>query len=171
MQQGEHDALRMIYDLYAADLLRYGRRFTDDQTQIEDVLHDLFVYIWTNRQRLTPTDSIPRYLMVALRRRILANKKRNHTEELPLSHAGTESSREQQLIIEEGQDQQSNQLHIAMQHLSRRQQEVLHLRFEKGLSYEDIGVVMEIGYQSVRNLVHSAVSKLRVSLIEKNSEL
>jgi len=45
--------------------------------------------------------------------------------------------------------------------LSKRQQEVLYLKFEEGLDYEQISKIMDLKYQSVRNLVSTAINKIK----------
>jgi len=51
-----------------------------------------------------------------------------------------------------------------MQYLSSRQREILHLKYEMDYDYERICEIMNINYQSARNLCNSALSKLRKSL-------
>ena len=45
--------------------------------------------------------------------------------------------------------------------LSPRQREVLTLYYLEEKKYEDICVIMNMNYQSVRNLMHRSLTKLR----------
>ena len=47
------------------------------------------------------------------------------------------------------------------QKLSARQRETVYLKFFEELSYEDICEVMELNYQSARNLIARALTELR----------
>ena len=46
-----------------------------------------------------------------------------------------------------------------------RQKEAIYLKYQQGMDYEAIGEAMNISYQSVRNLTHSALSRLKKLLI------
>lgn len=47
--------------------------------------------------------------------------------------------------------------------LSPRQKEAIYLKFVSNLSYEEISKVMQMNYQSARNLVFRGLEKLRQS--------
>jgi RNA polymerase sigma factor (sigma-70 family) len=66
------------------------------------------------------------------------------------------------LIIEsEMAEEQAHQLQEAMRELPDRQREALYLRYYQDMDYRDICAIMDINYQSVRNLVASAIRSLR----------
>ena len=45
--------------------------------------------------------------------------------------------------------------------LSKREQEVIHLKFFENMNIEEISNVLGIKYQSVKNTSHSAIQKLK----------
>ena len=75
LKNGNSKAFRHIYDMHADALVRYGKKFTDDQGLIEDCMHDLFVSLWRQRENLGQTDSIIKYLCVSLRRDLIRKLK------------------------------------------------------------------------------------------------
>jgi len=165
LKAGEEAALAHIYTQYIDDLLSYGQRFSVDTALVEDCVQDLFIQLWKQRAGLGATSSVRAYLFVALRRRIIRTTQQRfrHSsflkpEDYPFE---AELAIEELMIAREDSREQSRQLATAFAQLSKRQQEVLYLRFYQGLDYEEIGEVMDIGYQSIRNLVSAATSKLR----------
>ncbi len=164
MKSGDRQAFRRIYELHAPDLIRYGRRFSHESTTVKDCIHDLFVYLWSSRERLGDTDSIARYLMVALRRRIVKamseSRKTTDLESSPVIFSA-DLALEDRMIQKENSEMQQFQLKEAFKSLSPRQREVLYLKFYKSLGYEDIAEVLDINYQSVRNLMYSGLKVLR----------
>ena len=56
-----------IYNQTVQELFRYGLLYTSDRELVKDCIHDVFVKIYTNRAKLTPTDNIIAYLMVTLK--------------------------------------------------------------------------------------------------------
>ena len=58
---------------------------------------------------------------------------------------------------------QENQQKItqALNQLSKRQKEAIYLKFYTEMDYQQIAEIMQLNYQSVRNLVHASLKKLR----------
>lgn len=156
MKGGDARALEKIYRLHSTSLYRYAAKFTKDEGAIQDCLHDLFCDLWSRRDTIGPTDSIQRYLMVALRRRII--KLQTHqtvwTDDFPLL-PDVPGADELELIIPPAQ------LERAMQELSAREREALYLKYYQGMDYEQMSETMQMQYQSLRNLVHRALLKMR----------
>jgi RNA polymerase sigma factor (sigma-70 family) len=50
---------------------------------------------------------------------------------------------------------------LQLNNLSRRQREVIYLRYYDDLTYEEISQVMGLNYQSVMNHLHKALKALR----------
>jgi RNA polymerase sigma factor (sigma-70 family) len=53
----------------------------------------------------------------------------------------------------------------AMESLPERQQEILRLKFQAGLSYQEIARVMELSVGNVGFIIHNALKSLRVKLL------
>ncbi len=164
-KKGDRDAFAKIYNLFIEDLLSYGYRVTNDRQLIRDSIQDLFLHLWHTRENLTDTDSIRFYLYVSLRNRILRNiEKHNHTsidtQDLFENIIGVLSV-EDELITTEQYSEQIIQLKRAIQQLPKRQQEIIQLRYYHDFSFEEIAEMMEINNQSVRNLLHRAITELR----------
>jgi RNA polymerase sigma factor (sigma-70 family) len=64
----------------------------------------------------------------------------------------------------ESQEETIEKIKKAMVKLSDRQQEVLHLKFQVGLSYPEIAKILEISVESVRTLVYRAVKTIKEEL-------
>lgn len=164
-KNGDRDAFAKIYKLFIEDLLSYGYRVTNDRQLIRDSIQDLFLHLWHTRENLTDTDSIRFYLYVSLRNRILRNiEKHNHTsidtQDLFENIIGVLSV-EDELITNEQYSEQIIQLKRALQQLPKRQQEIIQLRYYHDFSFEEIAEMMQINNQSVRNLLHRAITELR----------
>jgi RNA polymerase sigma factor (sigma-70 family) len=164
-KSGDRDAFAKIYNLFIEDLLSYGYRVTNDRQLIRDSIQDLFLHLWHTRENLTDTDSIRFYLYVSLRNRILRNiEKHNHTsidtQDLFENIIGVLSV-EDELITTEQYSEQMIQLKRAIQQLPKRQQEIIQLRYYHDFSFEEIAEIMQINNQSVRNLLHRAITELR----------
>ena len=56
-------------------------------------------------------------------------------------------------------------LQQALDHLSERQREIIHMKYYQQLEYEEISDIMDLNYQSARNLVNRALSVLRKEML------
>ncbi len=163
LQTGNHNALEKIYRAHFSYLYNYGRRFSSDEATVEDAIQDLFVEIWNNRSKLSTTDAIRPYLLVALRRKLFrANKKniKNTGIELEEKHFDVVLAIDQIMVNNEMDAAKKNQLKIAFEQLSSRQKEVLYLKYYADMDYNAISEAMGLNYQSSRNLVFRALQKL-----------
>lgn len=161
---GDKSALHEIYSGHIDGLLQYGYRFSQDRSIIEDCIHDLFVYLWSNRKTIGHTDTIRSYLLVVLRRRMLraiSGSSKLNQELTSYEATDFELNIESQIIDAETDAEQMQHLKKAMEDLSARQKEAIYLKYYKNHSYDDICTIMNINYQSARNLVFSGVTTLR----------
>lgn len=168
-RSGDKSALRTIYEEHFDALMDYGCRYCQDLNLVEDHLHDLFVYIWKNRERLGSTDSIRAYLLLSLRRSIIKGTKRNSKiksiGEDESYHFHLESAVEDQIIEDESVVENRALLGQALGALSGRQREAIYLKYYKEMEYSEISEVMGINYQSVRNLIFNGLKALRKSMV------
>ena len=169
LKQGEKQALEKIYREHVKALLLYGKKFSADEQLIEDNIQDLFIELWKNKANLGNTDSIRRYLLVSLRRKIIRNISRtkkyisnNEPEEYQFQ---ADFAIEDQIIQGELSSEQSTKLKASISKLSQRQQEALYLKYYSEMDYKDIAEIMDINYQSVRNLVFNALKSLRDQML------
>ncbi len=165
-QKGDKEAFARIYNLYVEDLLSYGYRVTSNRQLIKDSIQDLFLHLWLHRENLSETDSVKFYLFRSLRNRIIRNMEKgpvssdnsypdrleNVVGDLPFEH---------DLMQRETDDAQILRLKYAIEKLSKRQQEVILFRYHHDFSLEQIAQLMHLNNQSVRNLLHRAISQLR----------
>lgn len=165
LKDGHDDALERIYREHVDALLRYGGQFSMDASLIEDCIHDLFVELWRNRKGLGRNDNIRPYLLVALRRKLIRQLKRlqrtqneNETNEIEFL---AEPAIDEAIIDREISADNAKVLKQAMTRLSKRQREVLYLKYFEEMSYEDICEALGINYQSVRNLASTGIKALR----------
>lgn len=169
LKDGDKGALEHIYRDHAAVLFKYGRKFMPDAQLVEDCIQDLFIELWDARQRISATDSIRKYLFVSLRRKIVKTLDRQvkkiASEEPEERHFQADFGIDQLIIQGELDAERDSKLKVAMAALSERQREVLYLKYFADMDYNQIGEIMELNYQSARNLSHRALESLRQILL------
>ena len=165
-RNGNADAFGGLIRVHYQDLFHYGTRFTKDEELVKDCLQDLFLELWANRLTISETSFVKYYLLKALRRglgrKIGRSKHAASWDELHFENLFNGSpSIETQLIREEYLTELSRKMRKILASLSRRQQEVIYLRFYVEADPEEIAEIMSLNRQSVYNLLHDALKKLK----------
>ena len=165
IKAGDKHSLSLAYDQNIDVLISYGSRFTKDPGLVEDCLHDIFVYVWNNRTKLSDTDSIKNYMMVSLRRSILKKAKKLSKSQYEINDHdaafAAEISIEEILTNAEISKEKAQKIKKAFEKLSHRQKEAIYLKYYNDKNYDEICDILEISYQSARNLVSTGIKKLR----------
>lgn len=165
-QSGDKTAFKTIYYKYYLLLYRYGCKTTPNKELAEDSLQELFLKLWKNRSSLGQVASVKSYLYRAYMRTLFdALKKNSRTYNgVDLMLEDAESSVEENLISGESVVEKNKYLNSALEHLSKRQKQVVILYYFEGLSYKQIAEILPIKYQGIRNVVHEAVKALRKNI-------
>ncbi|WP_019986704.1 RNA polymerase sigma factor [Rudanella lutea] len=160
-----HAALATMYGRYGEALIQYGYRLTDDEHLVKDCVQDLFIELWNRRLFIAPeVQNLRLYLLGALRHKLTKaiRGQQRHVGWTDASEgAFPHFSPEQALIQTQHEEGQRERLQQAIARLAPRQQEVIHLRFFHNLSHAEMAAVMNMQSQSVRNLLHGALNRLR----------
>lgn len=167
-RQGDAAAFARIYELFAADLYRYGYNLVRNRQLVEDCLHELFLHLHESRARLGATDNIRFYLYRALRRRLLDTAGRFNklaSDEYLFENAEFLIQPYECFLVEEQlMDQQKRLLIHELNKLPKRQKEILYLVYMKGLTYLQAAEVMDITMKSVYNTINVALTALRTQV-------
>src|SRR5690625_2756486 len=72
LKQGDRTAFETLFRKYHQDLHRFAIRFSGDSQLAEDLIQDLFVHIWQQRESLGDVRSARAYLWISLRRALIS---------------------------------------------------------------------------------------------------
>ena len=168
-KNGNKEAFAVIFKKYYNDLYGYGTKFSGDATLVKDALQDVFVEIWARRANLGEVQYVKTYLLKSLRRRLLRNEKSwrklfMRNQQYALENQDFQLSIEDLMIAKEQNEERLARLEAVIQQLTKSQKEVIYLKFYNGLDYEEIAQVLNIKYQSVRNIMYRTLTALRANL-------
>lgn len=163
-QDGSKEAFAAIYNLYVDLLYRYGTKFCNDESLVKDAIQDVFIDLYLKRSNPVPAN-LKYYLLLALKRNILKKIKRARTvdDEICESMFEPEYSFENIIIEKESRDEINERLTKNIKKLSPGQKEVLYLRYNEALHYEEIATIMGITVESARKQVYRAIKTIRES--------
>ncbi|GAA0886291.1 MULTISPECIES: RNA polymerase sigma factor [Sphingobacterium] len=166
-QVGHEPSFKILFERYNQLLFNYGFKFTQDEVIIEDSIQELFVKLWCNRENLSTDVAVKNYLYKAFRRTLVKKIEQSlrrtevtnssvdylpFTIELP--HDLTIIRQERAMKIRDRLDQ-------ALQQMTARQREIIHLRFFEELPYTDIAEIMGLSTKDTYKLYYRALDSLK----------
>ena len=163
-QAGNMAAFSQLYNLHINVLFNYGLKLTIDKELLKDCIHDIFVKLYTKKDELGTIDNLRSYLFISLKNKLCDELRRRMymsdtaVEEVSIS---TPTDVEDDYMEEEQRKNEFSLVRRLLDQLSTRQREALTLYYIEEKKYEDICEIMNMNYQSVRNLMHRGLTKLR----------
>jgi RNA polymerase sigma-70 factor (ECF subfamily) len=151
---GKQDELvEKIYREIGPELLAFFQRHHDSPQTAEDLLQETFRAVMKNPDRLLQADS-PRAYLFGMARNLSAEayRRAHPTEELPAEspEGGAETEDPRLELMREG-----------ITRLNAASRQVLELRLQREMSYEEIAAALGVPVGTVRSRLHHAVRQLR----------
>ena len=171
IRSGDYDAFTLLYNKYIRPLTQYGLKFTPDLCAVEDCLHDVFVWLWTNRQKLNIHSSVKSYLFKSVRTTMLHwLQKQNRLQSLSTGDQQSytfelQLTPETLFLHNEQQRQIRQQIEAVLLTLTAKQKEVIYLRFYEGLNFDDIAQNMNLSVKACYKLMGRAITVLRENMV------
>lgn len=169
IKAGNKCALKDLYDLYQADLVRYGNKINPDEQLVEDAIQDTFISIWKYRSSVSAPASVKSYIIKAFRNHLInIIKSRSATiyteESLNFSF---EIGFDDKIIENEDANILSDKINSAISKLSNRQREIIYYRFYENLTFQEIGELMDMQTRATYKLMARAITSLK-DILGKN---
>lgn len=163
-----HDekALAALMRLFYKDLYSYACKFSGDDALVKDCLQEVFIGLWQRRATAAAILSPHYYLLRAVKNNVLkALHQQNRLT--PFADDGTDAcffseiSIEDLIIRNQLSEEHSRKLHQVINQLPARQKEIIYLKYFQHLDHGQIATLMNISRQSVYNLLHESIVRLK----------
>ncbi len=163
---GDTEAYASIYTDYFKKLFNYGRKFTTDETLIEDSIQEMFLDIWRKKEKMLEVDSFNSYFFSSFRF-ILFRKIKNVGKTVQSNEFEDEPefSSEYLLIKKESDRELQQSLQHALSELTPRQREAVFLRFYEGLSYEEVAAILNISVKATYKIMARSLLTLKEKMM------
>ena len=169
MMKNSKESLSALYVEQVDSLYSYGCKFTCDRELVKDCIHDVFVKLY-EKEDISTIRNIKFYLLRSLKNRLLDELSRiqpENIDEATFSYLQEASDEDRLMDVNETDLLKKKYLEKAFENLTGRQKETVYLYYIEELSYDEISLLLGMNYQSVRNIVHRALVKLREKLGER----
>ena len=171
------DALESIYQRYGSLLRTVILGVIRDESDVEDVLHDVLLQVWEQSHRYNPNENGLRGLLVTLaRRRSLDRLRRRAAYRRATESLKSDTGNPLTLEVAPTTNQVevndlSKLLSRAIQVLPEAQKEVIDLAFFKGMSQREIASKRQISLGTVKTRLHLAQRKLHNYLVPMQNKI
>ncbi|MCO5238692.1 MAG: RNA polymerase sigma-70 factor [Chitinophagaceae bacterium] len=165
---GNEAAFRKLFDIYKERFYAVAFKMTQSDEVAEDIVQDVFMNIWKNRERFLTVEHPSSYFFTAVYRKVYHHYRRLAFERKFLQSASrvkeSESTTDEMVITSE----YSEWISRAVAELPPRQRLVLKLSKEEGMKREDIARQLEISPHTVKNLLSNALKSIHTFLTKSS---
>jgi len=162
--QGDISAFSKLYNMHVKLLYNYGCKLTTDVELLKDCIQEVFIKIYNKRAELDTVSNFKSYIIISLKNKLCdESRKRVNLSDISVDELDVVSSDnvEKDYIANEKEKQDNFFVAKMLEQLSPRQRKAIILYYIEEKKYDEICVIMNMNYQSVRNLIHRGISKLR----------
>ena len=161
---GDSTAFKELFCAYCQPLIRFALRFVNDVTTAEDVVQDIFLKIWLNRQQLNPTLNIKSYLYVAVKNQALKQRRQQGVRSqgnmiMHLSHQYIPTP-EETLNTKEIE----TTVFQAIKELPDKCRLIFSMNRFDGLTYAEIAEILDLSIKTIETQMGRALKHLRDKL-------
>ena len=163
--RGDETAFATLFDLYHNKLGAYVLRLTDSHELAEEIVQDVFLKIWMNREAIPQIISFRNYLFVIARNHAL-----NCLKQVAREYVGRRdwfrNTRAERSIYMVEEEQDIDKLYYpfieeAILKLPPQQKKVYLLSRNEGLKYEEIAARLNLSFETVKKHMHLALQFIR----------
>ena len=168
--EGDLNDLSLIYFHYYDRLYSYGLKHSSDKQLVEDTIQNIFLNFIKYRQNIGQVRNLAGYLISSFRHQLFLDlnkqKKTILTDHFREDHFNYYKNSDQDISALNNQETIHATIKECVCHLTEKQQEIIYLRFEQGISYEGIASMLNISVDSSYKSVYRSVQAIR-SQVEK----
>lgn len=162
---GSQDAFTALFHLYRHKLYSFLLRTTGSPQIAEDVIQDIFLKLWKDRENLVNIEQFGHYIYRMAQNQVINAMKRMARETLILA----ELKQQQTAAMSEAEDNLSlreikEKLQTALDKLPPKQKLVFTLSRDQGLRHDEIARRLNISPSTVNNHMIEALRRLRRQL-------
>ncbi|GAB3651390.1 RNA polymerase sigma-70 factor [Echinicola sediminis] len=165
IRQGDEAAYHRLYQRYASKVYRVSRKMELRHHDAEEVVQEVFMYLWKNRNKLDASLSINAYIFSIVRTYVI-KKAKKHARFVAYQHYAIPMGRDFSNVTEDAVIYED--LHAftteAIDSLPLKQREVFMLKTAKHMSAEEIANQLNLSVRTVENQIYRATKALKEKL-------
>ncbi|HAZ02850.1 MAG: hypothetical protein A2W90_17055 [Bacteroidetes bacterium GWF2_42_66] len=163
LKSGDKQSFEMLFKTYYPQLCLFSKQYTKDMDDAREVVQELFVYLWENKEKIRNIDSVKSYIFTALK----FNSIRKYNDSSSMTIEIFDVSEEKFITDFHDEIEYAELQHAIFQTielLSPQCRRIFEMsRFEK-LTYKEIADSLDISIKTVEAQISKALRNLQKML-------
>lgn len=164
IRNGDRAAFEALFRTYAEPLCDFVEGYVETPEVAEELVQDLFLKIWSQRETWDVQRSVKSYLYTAARNRALDHLKHRRVvdrweEEQARRHDN--AYRPPRPVKDLQHEQLRKEVQQAIEHLTERRRLVFSLSRHHDLTYKEIAAILDLSVRTVETHMREALKSLR----------
>jgi RNA polymerase sigma-70 factor (ECF subfamily) len=162
LKRGNEKAYRRIYLKYHKPLYSAAARYLRRKERAEDAVHDIFIKLWNEREKMDKSGSLLGFLFTAVTNHVLNiidRQKRTLKKEIELAYEREIDREEAENVIVLSEYRDVYQL--AVHQLPDKRREVFELRVKEGLTNGEVAEYLGISIHTVKSQYYKATTFIK----------
>ncbi len=170
VNKGSVKAFEMIFKTYYVELSRFAVKYVGSTEQAEEIVQELFLTIWENREKLSITSSLKSYLYTSIKNRSLNYLKSAAVKYIQRQEEVSVHNHPVSLDVEEyiNYNELQHTIQKAVEKLPEKCRIIFTLSRQAGLSYQEIANELNLSIKTVEAQMGIALKRIRGDLSERN---
>lgn len=167
MIEGDIDSFKYFFDKYYNDLCNFVNIYLHDKILAEEIVQDIFVYLWGNKENLRINTSVKAYLFTASKLKSLNQLRDSRNQKRIIDQLGKSTAPDAVDFDDSFIDTEEFRkiLDAAIEQLPPKCKEIFLLSKKEELSNKEIAEQLGISVKTVENQMTVALKKLREYLL------
>lgn len=163
VSEGNEQAFEMVYNNYHKKLIAFSKNYTGSKEQAEEIVEDVFVKLWCNRENVTQIKNLNVYLYTSVKHQSLnalsQEARRVVTESLEVSEydVQSEDNSPHDLLVT---SELMQSIQSAIESLPPRCKLIFQMVREDKLHYREIAEILNISVNTIDVQMAIAVKRL-----------
>ena len=177
IKEGDETSFKLLFMGLFAELSKYAFQYTGDRFLSEEIVQDVFIKIWQNRENLTPSKSVKAYIFQSVHNAcinsLIQKKNKKNIHNVFLSEESwefiQESTQINSFLLEklEAEDTERMIKQIILT-LPSGCSEIFTLSRFENKSNQEIAELLNLSVSTVRTQIYRALEKISKGLLKNN---
>ena len=162
LKKGNREAFNGVFRYYYPRIMAYTASMVE-QKAAEDIVQDVFLYVWENREKLYVSDGFHSYLFQSdyFKKNLSIEKYHSHTYEKYLEDYQNLLKGDDSVIEELSVKDFYRHLYELLEHLPAQRREVFILTYIKGLTAKEVAEQTQMPQRTVESHLYLALRFLK----------
>lgn len=161
MRRGDERAFEYFFRKYVKVLHAYALGFLKEKEEAEDVVQEVFIYLWEHREELRDVEGLEGYLKRAVWNRCVNVRKREETRRRHEQEMRNDVPEADDWLEEKELKETRERLLEALEELPERCREIFKMSALEGMKYREIAERLDVTENTVKTQVKLGYKRMR----------